>query len=860
MYSFSGKTHSGFMGIVGKDWIPISLGGMFGLLFLQTGKLPIALLIIAVSFALSFIKVSKRSLWEISLSLLMFAFKTHKNQVRNIFFSTAEKEENQELKFLNLIPEIEDGVYPAIQSKGFHTVVFQINPLGGNFALQEEMEIENILAGFGSFLNTLATRKTVSSFKLIEVHAPNTEASHIKWYRDYGRKTPFYEEVLNNSAAATSIHKFLFQIDFAVQNAKATLQNEVNAILNDLTQSGLSGKVLNATEVETIINSIVDPQSLFLDDLDYVRSTGFKRIFSWEEKLNSLKINEVDFKLFKVLDLPSNEVDGSFMWSFLAQKFDFPRVVTFDFKPISQWRALRQAERETTTTESEVRRKARQGFDFRAKDEQELQGALRREKEIALGAAMFNIQGGVLVSSAYDIKNVSSAITTAAARVGIRIAPAFSQQKDLLNIVLPMQSRKKINYHALTTYQAQALFLGQFGESLPSLGVVWGKNSLDNSVFAFDAFAYYKAQLITNPSMLIMGVIGKGKSSLTKLFLGREFSVCQRRVLVLDPKGEYDKLATIFNIPRINLSPTSGYKINPLEALGLDDDALLRHRVMIISALASITLKRDIMPNETIAITSTVSFLNRNALLKDFVATATNPSEELIRHFDGTKEKFKSSIEAVSDAIKTLVIGELGELFNGQTTVAINEKTGAIIDLSLVYSNPELLSPLMVVVTSLFQKIIFSKKRPTILALDEAWRVTTDNKSLEFLRSTIKLARALGVQVILITQHLGDFDVEANNSAIKAENLLADIGMVVTFAQPSDKVELTGKLLNLNSKQKNLLPTLQRGQAMVVIKDRQTTSIIDVEISPFELGLINTNEAMEASSREKNLVVETTAT
>ena len=201
-----------------------------------------------------------------------------------------------------------------------------------------------------------------------------------------------------------------------------------------------------------------------------------------------------------------------------------------------------------------------------------------------------------------------------------------------------------------------------------------------------------------------------------------------------------------------------------------------------------------------------------------------------------------------------------GELFNGQTTVAIDEKNGAIIDLSLVYSNPELLSPLMVVVTSLFQKIIFSKKRPTILALDEAWRVTTDNKSLEFLRSTIKLARALGVQVILITQHLGDFDIEANNSAIKAENLLADIGMVVTFAQPSDKVELTGKLLNLNSKQKQLLPSLQRGQAMIVIKDKQTVSLVDIEISPFELGLINTNEAMEASSREKSLVVETTAT
>ena len=850
MYNFGGKANSGFMGIVGKDWIPIGIGGMFGLLFLQTGQLPLALIIICFSFSLSLVKIAKRSLWEIFLNAIVFPFQNHKQQIKNIFFTP-----NQPLiesgNFLGLIPEFDKKIFPGVQRKtGFTSVVFQIIPGGGNFALKEEAQVEAILWSFGSFLNVLSSKKTVKKFKLIEIHSPNTDSTHIGWYKEHGKKTPFYEEVLDRSAQATSLHAFLFQVDFSIPNSASALQNEVNAIVSDLTQAGLTAKTLSSEEVEVVIGGVLDPQALFENNNNSLTVAGWKKIYSWFEKWNSIIINGVNFRLFKVLDLPVSEVDGAFLWSFLAQKFDFPRVVTFDFEPIPAWQAIRHAERQTTTTESEVRRKARQGFDFRAKDEQDLQGAIQREKEVAAGSAMFRVKGGVLVSSATDIKTASSDITTAAARVGIRITPAHLQQKDLLNIVLPSQTRKKINHFVLTTHQAQALFPGQFGKALPSVGVVWGTNILDNSVFAFDAFAYYRRQLITNPSMLIMGEVGKGKSSLTKLFIGREYEVCQRRVLVLDPKGEYDKLAKIFNIPRINLSPSSGYKINPLEAMGLNTEDLIRHRVMIISALASITLKRDLQPNEVIALTSVCFFLSQSAILADFVKLASNPSDELISHFDGGKEKFTSSIEAVSDAIKTLVIGDLGSLFDDKTTIPIDRDSGGIVDLSLVYDHPELLAPLMVIVTSMFQKIIFTNKRPTILALDEAWRVTTDNKSLEFLRSTIKLARALSVQVMLVTQHLGDFDVESDNSKVKAVNLLSDIGMVVSFAQPRDKVEVTGELLDLNSKQKQILSSLPRGQAMVIIKDQQSVAIVDVEISQFELGMVDTNEAMEIEVKE----------
>ena len=48
--------------------------------------------------------------------------------------------------------------------------------------------------------------------------------------------------------------------------------------------------------------------------------------------------------------------------------------------------------------------------------------------------------------------------------------------------------------------------------------------------------------LVTNPNMVVLGQIGRGKSTFVKTFLWRQL-VFGRQAWVVDPKGEYQTLA-----------------------------------------------------------------------------------------------------------------------------------------------------------------------------------------------------------------------------------------------------------------------------------------------------------------------------
>ena len=60
--------------------------------------------------------------------------------------------------------------------------------------------------------------------------------------------------------------------------------------------------------------------------------------------------------------------------------------------------------------------------------------------------------------------------------------------------------------------------------------------------FVLDPFDAYQAGLVTNPNVVVAGSIGAGKSTLVKMMVDRALRR-GRRVVVVDPKGEYGALA-----------------------------------------------------------------------------------------------------------------------------------------------------------------------------------------------------------------------------------------------------------------------------------------------------------------------------
>src|SRR5581483_10641712 len=103
-----------------------------------------------------------------------------------------------------------------------------------------------------------------------------------------------------------------------------------------------------------------------------------------------------------------------------------------------------------------------------------------------------------------------------------------------------------------TTRHLQSLYLLQAGAGLPCDGPALGTDTLSGRVFSFDPFALY-GRLLTNPNVLVVGEVGKGKSTLAKLLCWTQVALCGRSVAVLDPKGEYAALAALIGLTVVRL-------------------------------------------------------------------------------------------------------------------------------------------------------------------------------------------------------------------------------------------------------------------------------------------------------------------
>lgn len=828
MYNFGGKPHAGFLGIVGKDWIPVGIGFLSALAFLKSAVI-ISFVILIFSFSLSVVKIGKISLWQYLLQMAKFAFRAKMKTINS----------------LTLSPDVElgdEGWTDIIPQTTTTTLLFRVIPSGINFGISEASEIEQTLDGIGDLLNTLSARPVIKKIKFIEATTPNLDEGHFVFYKTNGIKNTLYEDLIHTTSIASSKHTMLILCELEIMKSKKdALTVEEGSLLGIFQQSGVQVEVVSEDEKNTILKQILTPMTFFETHKKFVMARGMKPVFLYQEKAKSITINNVHFRAFKVIEFPNHNVEGNFLFDFLSQPVSFPRLFTLELTPVPTWKAIREAQKATAAEESEIRRKERQGFATTARDEISVEQANSREFSVARGAAMFRVQAGVIVSSFDDITNATNEVLTDLARVGLRVVPASFSQRELLSFSLPIPTKTRFNQFTFTSDQVRALWSAQFGNSLPSSGVVLGINNLDGSVFAMDPFSWYKTGVTTNPAVAIFGKIGFGKSTLVKTYCARQAAVFGRRLFVIDPKGEYAGLSQMCGIPRIDISQ---HTINPLNTKSKDE------LVLMLSALASVRLRRELEPDEMIAIDAIVECLPKNEpTLVDFVQLARTPSESVIAHFGIGRDKFEKASEKVADAIQSLTIGEFGKIFGAKTTIAINEKIGGIIDLSKVYSNPDLLAPLMVVVTGFFQRMIGENRIPTILLLDEAWRVMSQSKSIDFLRSTLKLARSLGVQALIVTQHIGDFDADDKNSVIKASALLSDIDTIMSLAQSPKEAALLGKLLDLNTIETELLTQLKRGVAFTVVKPNYR-ALVEIMVSQHELEMVDTNAAMLSGAKK----------
>ncbi|MGO9557595.1 MAG: ATP-binding protein [Acidimicrobiales bacterium] len=423
--------------------------------------------------------------------------------------------------------------------------------------------------------------------------------------------------------------------------------------------------------------------------------------------------------------------------------------------------------------------------------------------------------------------------------------------------------------HEATTAQLGAAYPFAASLPLPVRRVLVGRD-LAGGPFAHDPFELYASGALTNPNMTVLGQIGRGKSALVKTYLYRQ-AAFGRRIAVLDPKGEYESLATALGTRPIKLSPRGGTRINPLDARSNPSgqstgdqsargeaalEEVRQRRLTLLAALAEATLQRRLLPTERLAIELALDACAGTdcPTLAHVVTAVLSPDGAAARSAGVTSEELASDGRNVGLELRRLVLGDLAGMFDGTTTAdAASGADALIVDLSDVYHS-EALPALMVCAASWLQSMTAHDASAggsaprTVFVVDEAWAVLSQVAVGRYLRSSWKLARARGLANIAVCHRASDLasaGASGSEEVRLAEGLLADSETVVCYAQPASELEALAGLLGCSVDEIEYLPRLGRGVALWRVGDRRF--LVEHLLSTDERTIVDTDQRLRGS-------------
>jgi hypothetical protein len=178
--------------------------------------------------------------------------------------------------------------------------------------------------------------------------------------------------------------------------------------------------------------------------------------------------------------------------------------------------------------------------------------------------------------------------------------------------------------------------------------------------------------------MVVIGQIGRGKSSFVKSYLWRQ-AVFGRSAWVIDPKGEYGPLCEAWGVAPVALRPGGPVRLNPLDTGGAsaDDpgDGPAVRRTALTASLAVSCLGRDLLPRERAAIDAALDAAATAAARRSLasptlplvVDALLDPGARAAADLRTTRTVLVEDGRDVALELRRLVHGDLRGMFDGTT-------------------------------------------------------------------------------------------------------------------------------------------------------------------------------------------------
>ena len=378
-------------------------------------------------------------------------------------------------------------------------------------------------------------------------------------------------------------------------------------------------------------------------------------------------------------------------------------------------------------------------------------------------------------------------------------------------------------------------------------GVPIGLDALGGGVFCFDPWALYAAGELTNPNVVLAGVVGAGKSALAKSLAHRSIAAGRRVYVPGDPKGEWAPVARAVGGVVVELGPGLATRLNPLDASDGPDAHGQRLRRLV--TVAATTLHRDVRPAEHSALDAALTRAARTTppTIGGVVAALMRPDANAARRDAISVADRARDGSDLAHGLRRLVTGDLAGMFDAATTHPLDHTAPMVVlDLSRLGADDDALAVAMTCAGGWLEAALGTARTPRWVIYDEAWRLLRQVAVVRAMQAQWKLSRALGVANLLILHRLSDLDAvgpAGSEARALAEGLLADCSTRVVYRQESDQLAATARALGLSAPERDLLPALPRGTGLWKLP-RRTHIVHHLLAGPDEERLVDTDSAM----------------
>lgn len=415
-----------------------------------------------------------------------------------------------------------------------------------------------------------------------------------------------------------------------------------------------------------------------------------------------------------------------------------------------------------------------------------------------------------------------------------------------------------------TTRQAQILNPAVLASPTDEEGIVVGRDTLTNSAVAHDQFTAYRNKVITSPHVVVLGVIGAGKSSLIKtVYVLRPLILKNRRAVVLDRKdeqgeGEYAELTRRFGSEPYRFQiGGGGTRISPL-------DPRIRAKIgaagqlRLLGAMAEATMQGSTTRdpawegrNMRVAFTETLrraEAQGRAPVIDDLVPMLGNidllDTQTRQSMSAAALERMHQAGLTLRWAMEETLAEALDGLFNGETSanVNLNDRLTTFDISQLPYDGPATSLVLGVVHSWLLGTLRKERGMGTNFIVEEGWDMMTGPVAKQ-MNANQYLARGLGLANIAAMHHVA----QAANST-DGMALLREPQTVHLYRQDRmDDVEAIVSTYGLDAMSRDVLLNLPQGQHLMKIGNRPEVRVEHTR-SALEIELTNTDTAMNAGA------------